>query len=53
MREGAKKRRDAIMEIEGSNGKEGSAFTRINVHLCCMQREVIGGGLDTLCSSDI
>ena len=36
------------MEIKGSNGREGLAFTRFYVHVCCVQREVIVGGLDTL-----
>ena len=38
------------MEIKGSNGREGLAFTRFYVHVCCVQREVIVGGLDTLCT---
>ena len=36
------------MEIKRSNGREGLAFTRFYVHVCCEQREVIVGGLDTL-----
>ena len=36
------------MEIKGSNGREGLAFSRIYVHVCCVQMEVIAGGLDTL-----
>ena len=36
------------MEIEGSNGREGSAFTRFCIHVCCTQRKVIVGGLYTL-----
>ena len=38
------------MGIGGSNGREGSAFTRIYVHVCCVQREVIVAGLDTPCT---
>ena len=34
------------MEIEGSNGREGSAFTRFYVHVCCVQREESVGELD-------
>ena len=36
------------MEIAGSNRREGSAFTRCYIRVCCVQREVIVGGLDTL-----
>ena len=35
------------MRIGGSNGREGSAFTRIYVHVSCVQREA---GLEPLCT---
>ena len=36
------------MEIKGSNGREELAFSHFYVHVCCVQWEVIVGGLDTL-----
>ena len=51
MREKSRERgrgRGGGMEIKCSNGREGLAFSRFYVHVCCVQREVIVGGLDTL-----